>query len=373
MNLLINNRRRVTWREVHAFARRDAGLGGRLEAGSPDDRGLRTAARGLLAALALAALLAALLGGLELAGWRVLPAGDARVSALPPGAPADREAAAPAETTNFATASGPLASAPLASGSTSSGSRSPGAPANGEPTALQAGDNAERGPLSAFRALLAAVGLQAGEHAPEGTQPEARATAAPRPVTAAQTGSQPAGMTGAVTAATAPLPGGGQPAATSAEPPVRLGLVVLPRGETLLGLLDVVYGRASAALDAVMRANPAIENPNRLPADTILALPAIVMEPGMQRRAQCALLLEGHATVEEAYRAWRALGGARKDVVLAPVWKADRGLRFYLMSPRFYARPADARAVAEQFAARFPSATVETAFGEGAVFYRRFD
>lgn len=162
-------------------------------------------------------------------------------------------------------------------------------------------------------------------------------------------------------------------AASVAAPPARLGMVVLPRGETLLGLLDTVYGRAAAVLDAVMQANPAIANPNRLPSDTILALPALAMEPGMERRGQCALLLESHPTLEEAYRALRARGGGKREVVLAPVWKPDRGLRFYLMPPRFYAKPAEAHAAAERFGQRFPAATVEPAFGDGAVFYRNFD
>ena len=345
MNLLINNRRRVTWREVLAFARRDAGLGGRLDTG-PAAVADRAAGPGLLrmagyAALAAVVLAGMLLGGQMLSG-RMGNGGDLRLPWMTgggqPGAAADIRAEEPPK------------------------------------------DSTEGGVARLFRSLLAPLGLSGRERA----QNDAAATqdAPPSVETRAGTSARPQAMTpggGASTppfapsAATATVSPGGQTAAPMAAPPTRLGLVVLPRGETLLGLLDTVYGRAAAVLDAVIQANPAITNPNRLPTDTILALPALPMEPGMERRSQCALLLESHATVEEAYRALRARGGNKREVVLAPVWKADRGLRFYLMPPRFYAKPADAHAAAERLFPRFPAATVEPAFGDGAVFYRSFD
>lgn len=328
MNLLINNRRRVTWREVNAFASRDAGLGGRLETGPAGLVGL--AGRGGPGPLRVAgyvALAALLLGAGMWTGGRMLHGGELHW----PWAAKDAQVA-----------DGGMA------GSTP-------APADGA---------ADGGVAGFLRPLLASLGLSGAETGPgPGTGTETRASASARPQA-----STPA-MAGPATSA---LPGAGPSGATT-SPPARLGMVVLPRGETLLSLLDAVYGRASAVLDPVLQANPAITNPNRLPSDTILALPAIATEPGMERRGQCALLLESHPTVEEAYRALRAKGGGKRDVVLAPVWKPDRGLRFYLMPPRFYARPAEAHAASERFIQRFPAATVEPAFGDGAVFYRHFD
>ncbi|MEG6505750.1 AAA family ATPase [Nitratidesulfovibrio sp. 1201_IL3209] len=341
MNLLINNRRRVTWREVRAFATRDAGLGGRLDTGPAGLTGLAgRAGPGPLRVVGYAALAAVLLGVAMLAGGHVLSGGDLRL----PWASGGGQAAATAENRAEGVAEG----------------------------------NTAGGVAGLFRPLLASLGLSGAEPGTEtgaGTAqdaapgPEARAGASARPqaATPAMTGPASAALPDAGPTAT---PGATAPATA---PPARLGMVVLPRGETLLGLLDTVYGKAAAVLDAVMQANPAITNPNRLPSDTILALPALVMEPGMERRGQCALLLESHPTLEEAYRALRARGGGKREVVLAPVWKPDRGLRFYLMPPRFYAKPAEAHAAAERFGQRFPAATVEPAFGDGAVFYRNFD
>lgn len=342
MNLLINNRRRVTWREVNAFASRDAGLGGRLETGPAGLVGLAgRAGAGPLRVAGYVALAALLLGAGMWTGGHMLRGGELRL---------------PWAAKGTQVADGGMA------GSTS-------APAEGA---------ADGGVAGFFHPLLASLGLSGaatdaepgtgsgtGRDTVPATTPgaESRASASARPQAAAPPVAGPA---------SAALPGQA-PTGTAAAPPARLGMVVLPRGETLLSLLDAVYGRASAVLDAVLQANPAITNPNRLPSDTILALPAIATEPGMERRGQCALLLESHATAEEAYRALRAKGGGKRDVVLAPVWKPDRGLRFYLMPPRFYARPAEAHAASERFIPRFPAATVEPAFGDGAVFYRNFD
>ncbi len=351
MNLLINNRRRVTWREVLAFARRDAGLGGKLDTGPAVGTG--RVGTSPLRVVGYAALTAVLLGGVLLGGGVLtgrMPSGH-----MPwngelhlPWASGGGQAAAPVEGQADAATKddtgGMLRPVLAMLGLSGKGTTS-------EDGAGMRPDSAQAGPPS----LPGSPNLPSS---PNAASPESRAGAASRPMAATSAAQPPA--TGAV-----------QTTAVT-TPPARLGMVVLPRGETLLGLLDTVYGRAAAVLDAVMQANPAIANPNRLPSDTILALPALAMEPGMERRGQCALLLESHATVEEAYRALRARGGKR-DVVLAPVWKPDRGLRFYLMPPRFYAKPADARAAAERLFPRFPAATVEPAFGDGAVFYRNFD
>lgn len=341
MNLLINNRRRVTWREVNAFASRDAGLGGRLETGPAGLVGL--AGRGGPGPLRVAgyvALAVLLLGAGMWTGGRMLHGGELHW----PWAAKDAQVA-----------EGGMA------GSTP-------APAEGA---------ADGGVAGFLRPLLAPLGLSAAETGPgPGTGKDAAPADAPGTETRASASARPQASPPAMAGpATAALPGQAPtgPTGATTSPPARLGMVVLPRGETLLSLLDAVYGRASAVLDPVLQANPAITNPNRLPSDTILALPAIATEPGMERRGQCALLLESHPTVEEAYRALRAKGGGKRDVVLAPVWKPDRGLRFYLMPPRFYARPAEAHAASERFIQRFPAATVEPAFGDGAVFYRNFD
>lgn len=354
MNLLINNRRRVTWREVLAFARRDAGLGGRLDTG-PAAFADRATGPGLLRMAGYAALtvvvLAGLLAGGQMLSGRISAGGDLRL----PWTSEEGKTPPPAE--NRASAEG----------LTNAGAKddTPGM----------------------FRSLLALLGLsdqgtasEAGTAPAQGDLPNApNSSSSPNTANPAKsegragTASRPLTPTPAASPPAAGYPASAAQTITQTAAPTRLGMVVLPRGETLLGLLDTVYGRSAAVLDAVMQANPAITNPNRLPSDTILALPALAMEPGMERRSQCALLLESHATVEEAYRALRARGGNKREVVLAPVWKADRGLRFYLMPPRFYAKPADARAAAERLFPRFPAATVEPAFGDGAVFYRCFD
>ncbi|BFR47974.1 AAA family ATPase [Nitratidesulfovibrio sp. HK-II] len=339
MNLLINNRRRVTWREVNAFASRDAGLGGRLETGPAGLVGLAVGGGpGPLRVAGYVALAALLLGAGMWTGGHMLRGGELH---LP-----------------WAAKGVQVADVGMA-GSTP-------APAEGA---------ADGGMVGFFRPLLASLGLSGAETG-TGTGKDAAPANAPGAETRASASARPQAATPAMAGpATAALPGAGStgPTGATTAPPARLGMVVLPRGETLLSLLDAVYGRAAAVLDAVLQANPAITNPNRLPSDTILALPAIATEPGMERRGQCALLLESHPTVEEAYRALRAKGGGKRDVVLAPVWKPDRGLRFYLMPPRFYAKPAEAHAAAERLFQRFPAATVEPAFGDGAVFYRHFD
>lgn len=345
MNLLINNRRRVTWREALAFARRDAGLGGRLDTGPAVSAG--RAGPSPLRVMGYAALTAVLLAGVLLGGGvlseRMPWGGELRL----PRASGGGQNAAPAE------------------GQTDTATKDDTAGMFHPVLALLGlsgkGTTSEDG--AGMRPDSAQAGSPSLPGSPNAASPETRAGTASRPL---------------ATTSVAPAPTGGAPASTAlstsmTSPPTRLGLVVLPRGETLLGLLDTVYGRAAAVLDAVMQANPAITNPNRLPSDTILVLPALAMEPGMERRGQCALLLESHATVEEAYRALRARGSGKRDVVLAPVWKPDRGLRFYLMPPRFYAKPADAHTAAERLLPRFPAPTVEPAFGDGAVFYRSFD
>lgn len=343
MNLLINNRRRVTWREVNAFASRDAGLGGRLETGPAGLAGL--AGRGGPGPLRVAgyvALAALLLGAGMWTGGRMLHGGELHL----PWAAKDAQ-------------------------------RADAGMAGSTPASAQGA--ADGGVAGFFRPLLASLGLSGAATDAEtgtGTGKDAAPANAPGAETRASASARPQAATPAMAGpATALLPGAGStgPTGATTSPPARLGMVVLPRGETLLSLLDAVYGRAAAVLDLVLQTNPAITNPNRLPSDTILALPAIATEPGMERRGQCALLLESHPTVEEAYRALRAKGGGKRDVVLAPVWKPDRGLRFYLMPPRFYAKPAEAHAASERFIQRFPAATVEPAFGDGAVFYRHFD
>lgn len=168
--------------------------------------------------------------------------------------------------------------------------------------------------------------------------------------------------TGIVHPTTAPSSG--------ATPPERLGALVLPKGETMLRLLETVYGRAGGVLDKVLEANPGITNPNMLPTGTILTLPALPLTHGAALRGVSLAVLSSHDSLEAAYAAYRNIAN-RQDLMLMPIWTQQNGLRFMVALAKRDATEKDARALAARIGKRDAAPTLLRDVPPETVIYRR--
>lgn len=130
--------------------------------------------------------------------------------------------------------------------------------------------------------------------------------------------------------------------ASSVTPPERLGALVLPRGETMLRLLETVYGRAGGVLDKVLEANPGITNPNMLPTGTILTLPALPLTRGEAVNGLSLAVLSRHDSLETAYATYRSTAN-RQDLMVVPVWMPRNGLTFMVALEKRDATEKDVR------------------------------
>lgn len=203
-----------------------------------------------------------------------------------------------------------------------------------------------RATLAPHPALSGTTGLTEGQHqalpndaAPfvpkseqngRNTPQEARGMASDQPVASIESGTN--GIDGLETATSA----------SSVTPPERLGALVLPRGETMLRLLETVYGRAGGVLDKVLEANPGITNPNMLPTGTILTLPALPLTRGEAVNGLSLAVLSRHDSLETAYATYRSTAN-RQDLMVVPVWMPRNGLTFMVALEKRDATEKDVR------------------------------
>lgn len=152
-------------------------------------------------------------------------------------------------------------------------------------------------------------------------------------------------------------------------PPTRLGALLLPRGETVASLLETLYGKASPVLDQFLAANPALSNPNAIPAGTVLQMPAIPYELPPKRKIQPLIVLDRYLTLEEGYRALKANSG-RTGIMLLPVWNGHDGLRFLLAVQRPAAGDEELLAILERQRHRYPQAVLVRALPQEDIAYR---
>ena len=157
---------------------------------------------------------------------------------------------------------------------------------------------------------------------------------------------------------------------SGATPPERLGALVLPKGETMLRLLETVYGRAGGVLDKVLEANPGITNPNMLPTGTILTLPALPLTHGAALRGVSLAILSSHDSLEAAYAAYRNIAN-RQDLMLMPIWTQQNGLRFMVALAKRDATEKDVRALAARIGKRDAAPTLLRDVSADTVIYRR--
>jgi len=127
-------------------------------------------------------------------------------------------------------------------------------------------------------------------------------------------------------------------------PPAILGEVRLRRGETLSGLIHRVYGNYSNRhFRAVILANPAIDDPDRIEAGRAIRLPAIAATVNSLNKKAWWVKIGETETLEEALAALRSLPESAPAARLIPRWDAGKGLRFLLVLRQVFSDPETAR------------------------------
>ena len=109
--------------------------------------------------------------------------------------------------------------------------------------------------------------------------------------------------------------------------PVLLGSLKIREGSTALEMLLEVYGNAKQQrFSALIKANPHIQDMNRIRAGETILLPAIPSETNPLPRDQKWVQLAKLGSVEEAYQRYKAYPSGGPSVRLIPCWNRQEGL-----------------------------------------------
>ena len=130
----------------------------------------------------------------------------------------------------------------------------------------------------------------------------------------------------------------------AAEPPQLLGEVVIKPGDTLMGLVQTVYGAGrNSLLRAVIEANPHIPNPNTIDIGHVVFFPAIATGASTPNAPCWWIILDQTRILQKAMQNFAKLSRlSPAPLQIVPNWSPDTGLRFQIASKGYYASQDDA-------------------------------
>lgn len=140
----------------------------------------------------------------------------------------------------------------------------------------------------------------------------------------------------------APKPPVAKPPETVAKRPENLGRIAISQGGTVWWILSDVYGQWNLGVyHAFQKANPDIENLNRVPAGKVLLFPAVqAVSPTAAQgiRVQIA----GVRTLDEAYRLLRERQKQITDLRMLAYWNGREGTVFSIIAGERFSDEASA-------------------------------
>ena len=131
---------------------------------------------------------------------------------------------------------------------------------------------------------------------------------------------------------------GMQPAETVTTPmPARLGRLAVAPNETLGQMIQTIYGRFTPArLEAVVKTNPHIPDPNRLNVGDVIHFPAVPVPVRPLPVEAWWVQLAVYPQLGDAVRGLKSLAREGTAARLVPYWNPDQGLVFSLVLAECY-------------------------------------
>ena len=180
----------------------------------------------------------------------------------------------------------------------------------------------------------------------------------------------------AVVASVAPAP---PPPASPAlsvlntKKPKVLGRMIVEPGETVYGMLHRIYGDYDEEqLQAFVRANPRIENINRIRIGDVVTLPAVPVRTNPLPPEQSWVAVTTKGSLGEAYESLRRYPNAEGGIRLFPYWNTREGMVFAVLIRNGFPDEKAAGAFIQRLPAEFPpGARMITRWPEGTEFYAR--
>lgn len=134
--------------------------------------------------------------------------------------------------------------------------------------------------------------------------------------------------------------------------PQSLGEIAIDRGGTVWWILSDVYGQWNLGVyHAFQKANPEVENLNRVHAGRVLSFPAV---PAANPAAHKGIRVElaGGSSLNEAYRVLRRTQNQVKDVKLLAHWNGRQGTAYSIVSGERFQDEASAKGYIRQLPAQ---------------------
>ncbi|NPU85340.1 MAG: AAA family ATPase [Syntrophaceae bacterium] len=128
----------------------------------------------------------------------------------------------------------------------------------------------------------------------------------------------------------------------AAKIPVTLGRIAISQGGTVWWILSDVYGQWNLGIyQAFQKANPDIENLNRVPAGKVLQFPAVQAANPTANKGVWVQIASGH-TLDEAYRILRDRQKQITDLKMLAYWNSREGTVFSVVSGEHFIDEASA-------------------------------
>ncbi|MDH3392756.1 MAG: AAA family ATPase [Desulfobulbaceae bacterium] len=124
-----------------------------------------------------------------------------------------------------------------------------------------------------------------------------------------------------------------------------LGMLRVAEGDSLSRMMKRIYGDCNKdLLQMVVAANPQIADPDLIPVNAVVSFPAFGRPCGRDCAKGYRLLFRQEETLADADRVLKDCFRSGVQVCLVPVWQAQRGVQFLIMTPETYPEPEKALA-----------------------------
>jgi general secretion pathway protein A len=155
--------------------------------------------------------------------------------------------------------------------------------------------------------------------------------------------------------------------------PKVLGRMIVEPGETVYGMLYRIYGDYDEEqLQAFVRANPRIENINRIRIGDVVTLPAGPVRTNPLPPEQSWVAVTTKGSLGEAYESLRRYPRSEGGIRLFPYWNPREGMVFAVLIRNGFSDEKAAGAFIQRLPAEFPpGARVIARWPEGTEFYAR--
>jgi hypothetical protein len=149
--------------------------------------------------------------------------------------------------------------------------------------------------------------------------------------------------------------------------------MIVEPGETVYGMLYRIYGAYDEEqLQAFVRANPRIENINRIRRGDVVTLPAVPVRTNPLPPEQSWVAVTTKGSLGEAYESLRRYPHAEGGIRLFPYWNPREGMVFAVLIRNGFPDEKAAGAFIQRLPAEFPpGARVIARWSEGTEFYAR--